>query len=112
MPARRQRCPLGTKIMSELKRLREKYGSAAGSEIFDPAFKAVAAAQFSGERRKLPYADVATFLDLPYLAEGIAAGAFKNLDLAIARRQLADSHGVGRMGGHSDLPLRLMRMIR
>lgn len=69
--------------MTELNRLREKYGSAAGGDIFDPKFKAVAAAQFNGERRKWPFAGVATFLGLPYLAEGITAPEFTNLDLAI-----------------------------
>jgi guanidinopropionase len=71
------------KIMSELNRLREKYGSASGGDIFDPTFKAVAAAQFSGDRRKLPFAGVATFLGLPYLADGIGAGEFKDLNLAV-----------------------------
>ena len=69
--------------MIELKRLREKYGSAAGGDIFDPKFKAVAAAQFTGDRRQWPFAGVSTFLDLPYLAAGIAADEFKHLDLAV-----------------------------
>jgi guanidinopropionase len=70
-------------IVSDLKRLREKYGSASGAEIFDPKFKAVAAAQFSGERRKWPFAGVATFMGLPYLPDGVADETFGTLDVGV-----------------------------
>jgi agmatinase len=69
--------------LSELERLRQKYGSAGGGDIFDPRFKAVADAQFRGEQRKLPYSDVATFMGLPYLAGGVEASGFSDLDVAV-----------------------------
>lgn len=69
--------------MSELERLRQKYATASGGEIFDPTYKAVAEGQFSGERRKLPYADIATFMDLRYLANGVDASGFSELDVAV-----------------------------
>jgi guanidinopropionase len=68
---------------TDLERLRAKYGTAAGSEIHDPAFQRVAADQFQGDRRKLPYSDVATFMGLPHLADGIASEAFATLDVAV-----------------------------
>jgi agmatinase len=69
--------------LSELERLRRKYGTASGGDIFDPVFKAVADGQFRGERRKLPYSDVGTFMGLPYLAEGVDASGFSDLDVAV-----------------------------
>jgi agmatinase len=69
--------------LSELERLRQKYGAAGGGDIFDPRFKAVADSQFRGERRKLPYSDVATFMGLPYLADGVDASGFAELDIAV-----------------------------
>lgn len=52
---------------SKLKALREKYGDAKGGDIFDPHFAAVATQIFlDPERRKWPFADVATFLSAPY----------------------------------------------
>jgi len=68
---------------SELERLRAKYGEAGGGDIHDPKFQRVAAEQFQGERRKLPYSDVATFMGLPYLAGGIDADALAALDIAV-----------------------------
>lgn len=56
-----------------LARLRARYANAAGADIFHPAFKAVADQIFnSSDGRKLPFADVATFLDAPYRADGLA----------------------------------------
>lgn len=52
---------------SKLKALRDKYGAAKGGDIFDPHFAAVATQIFlDPERRKWPFADVATFLSAPY----------------------------------------------
>ena len=68
---------------AELERLRQKYGAAIGGDMFDPEFKAVAAKIFSGERRKWPFADVATFMGLPYLQGGTAAPGFAELDVAV-----------------------------
>lgn len=51
----------------KLKALREKYGSAKGGDIFDPHFAAVATQIFiDPERRKWPFAGVATFAGAPY----------------------------------------------
>ena len=74
---------LALRAVDDLDRLRAKYGAKTGGDIFDPVFRAVAAAQFSGEKRKLPYADIATFLSLPYLAGGIDAPGFADLDIAV-----------------------------
>ena len=67
----------------KLKALRRKYAGAKGGEIFHPPFAAVAGQEFSkADRRKWPFADVATFLRLPYRPE--AAGAnFDGLDVAL-----------------------------
>ena len=69
--------------MNDLERLRQKYADKSGGMIFDPEFQKVAASQFSGEKRKWPFADVATFMGLPYLAEGVAAASFADLDIAV-----------------------------
>lgn len=51
----------------KLRALREKYGTAKGGDIFDPHFSAVAAQVFvDPERRKWPFADIATFCSAPY----------------------------------------------
>lgn len=69
--------------MNDLERLRQKYEGKSGGAIFDTEFQKVADSQFSGEKRKWPFADVATFMGLPYLAEGVAAAAFADLDIAV-----------------------------
>jgi guanidinopropionase len=69
--------------LSELERLRQKYGTAGGGDIFEPRLKAVAEDKFRGARRKLPYSDVATFMGLPYLADGVDAPGFAELDIAV-----------------------------
>jgi agmatinase len=71
------------KLTSELERLRQKYGLASGGEVFDPVFSRTAEGQFRGERRKLPYSDVATFMGLPYLAGGVDTPDFHELDIAV-----------------------------
>ena len=67
----------------ELERLRLKYGAAGGGDIHNTEFRRVAEGQFQGDRRKLPYSDVATFMGLPYLPEGLAADGFATLDIAV-----------------------------
>lgn len=67
----------------ELERLRAKYGTAGGGDIHDAAFRRVAESQFQGDRRKLPFSDVATFMGLPYLPNGPAADGFAQLDIAV-----------------------------
>ncbi|MGJ3263877.1 MAG: agmatinase [Salinarimonas sp.] len=67
----------------KLARLRARYGDAKGGDIWDPAFKAVADTQFrDGERRRWPFADVATFLGAPYRPNALEEG-FSDLDVAI-----------------------------
>ncbi|KPF70830.1 agmatinase [Bosea sp. AAP35] len=68
---------------SELDRLRAKYAASGGGDIHDATFRRVAEGQFQGERRKLPYSDIATFMGLPYLADGLAAAGFAELDIAV-----------------------------
>ena len=68
---------------ADLERLRQKYGAARGGDIFDPEFKAVAETVFSGEKRKWPFSDVATFMDLPYMPGGVADPGFGELDVAV-----------------------------
>ncbi|MGO8374013.1 hypothetical protein ACC808_37285, partial [Rhizobium ruizarguesonis] len=73
--------------------LRKRFGSAAGGDMEDPHFRAVAASVFKdGDSRKLPFADPATFLDRRSCRDnrpacGIPAGLFHSAaDLA------ADAH--------------------
>jgi hypothetical protein len=61
---------------------------ASGGEVFDPVFGRVAEGQFRGERRKLPYSDVATFTGLPYLAGAVDAAEFRE-----PRRMLIATRG-------------------
>jgi guanidinopropionase len=69
---------------TKLARLRSRYGDAQGGDIFDPRFAAIASAQFTGsDRRKWPFADVATFLDAPYRPDAAGLPDFGGLDLAL-----------------------------
>lgn len=68
----------------KLGRLRARYGQAQGGDIFDPAFAKVAKVQFKdADRRKWPFADVATFLAAPYRPEAPTLPDFGRLDVAI-----------------------------
>ena len=44
---------------AKLQQLRERYLGARGGEMYDPHFRSVAELQFSGERRKWPFASSA-----------------------------------------------------
>lgn len=67
----------------KLKALREKYADTKGGDIYDPAFRAVADQQFrDGDKRKWPFADVATFLGAPYSPQASDAVDFGGLDIA------------------------------
>jgi agmatinase len=73
-------------FQQNLARLRERYAGAAGDDIFDADFKAVADRIFSARgNRKWPFADVATFLDAPYRADGLAQPRpnLQGLDVAL-----------------------------
>ena len=66
----------------KLQRLRARYLGAHGGEMYDPHFSAVAKQQFSGERRKWPFADVATLLGAPYRPDAANLPDFDGLDFA------------------------------
>ena len=69
---------------SKLKALRARYANALGGEMFDPKFKAVAEQQFaSGDRRKWPFADVATLLGARYRPDAPELPDFGGLDFAL-----------------------------
>jgi guanidinopropionase len=68
---------------AKLQRLRERYLGAHGGEMYDPHFSAIAKLQFSGERRKWPFADVATLLGAPYRPEAANSPDFGGLDFAL-----------------------------
>jgi agmatinase len=68
----------------KLAALRRKYADAKGGDIFDPEFAAVAAQVFSNpERRKWPFAGVATLLDAPYRPDAASLPDFGGLDVAL-----------------------------
>ena len=68
----------------KLESLRARYGQALGGEMYDPHFKSVAASAFTGgDRRKWPFADVATFLAAPYRQMAPDAPDFTDLDFAL-----------------------------
>lgn len=69
---------------TELKRLREKYATAHGGDVFDPEFRKVAEHFFnaSGTRRP-PYSGLPTFLSLPYREISPASPDFGDLQVAL-----------------------------
>jgi guanidinopropionase len=66
----------------KLERLRDRFATTGGGDIFDPEFRAVAAAQFSGDRRKWPFAEPGTLLGAPYRPDA-AKEDFAGLDVAL-----------------------------
>lgn len=69
---------------AKLEALRARYENAAGGDIFDPTFRRVADAQFTGgDRRVWPFAAPATFLDAPYRPEATQLPDFGGLDVAL-----------------------------
>lgn len=68
---------------AKLRRLRERYQDASGGQMYDPHFSAVAEGQFKGERRKWPFADVATLLGAPYRPDAPSLANFGGLDFAL-----------------------------
>lgn len=67
----------------KLSRLRARYGSAVGSDMFNLDFARIAAGQFKGAQRKWPFADVATFCGAPYRPDAPDLPDFGGLDIAI-----------------------------
>jgi agmatinase len=78
----------GTDIMAidpaTLERLRQRYATAGGGDMYDPHFKAVAAQIFQdSDHRKWPFVDPATFLDAPFLQGGLTPDILSTLDVAL-----------------------------
>lgn len=67
----------------KLGRLRARYAGTGGGDIHDPRFARVAAGQFQGDRRKWPFADVATFIGAPYRPDALSKADLGGLDVAI-----------------------------
>jgi agmatinase len=64
--------------------LRNRFGNAAGGEMQDPHFREVAASVFKdGDSRKWPFADPATFLDAPFIENGLRPEVLDTLDVAL-----------------------------
>jgi agmatinase len=67
-----------------LARLRQRYADASGGQAYDPHFKTVADQVFRGtDRRPWPFANPATFLDAPYIADGLRGEVLETLDAAL-----------------------------
>jgi agmatinase len=67
----------------ELQRLRDKYGSLGGGDIFDPDFRKVADTIFSNGTRLAPYAGMPTFLTAPHRPIDPGNPDFGDLQVAI-----------------------------
>ena len=67
----------------ELERLRAKYGSLSGDDIFDPEFRKVADTIFSNGTRLAPYAGMPTFLTAPHQPIDPENPDFGDLQVAI-----------------------------
>lgn len=69
---------------AHLEALRKKYAAASGGDIFDPHFREVAQAQFTGsDRRKWPFAGIPTLLDAPCRPDAQELEDFGGLDIAL-----------------------------
>jgi agmatinase len=69
---------------AKLKSLRARYRDAKGGEMHDPHFRSVAERLFQdGERRKWPFADVATLLDAPYRPDAPDLSDFGGIEIAL-----------------------------
>src|ERR1700749_1099790 len=69
---------------AKLKSLRDLYRDAKGGEMHDPHFRKVAESLFQdGERRKWPFADVATLLDAPHRPDAPSLADYGGLEIAL-----------------------------
>ena len=69
---------------AKLKSLRDLYRDAKGGEMHDPHFRKIAESLFrDGERRKWPFADIATLLDAPYRPDAQNMRDFDGLEIAL-----------------------------
>jgi guanidinopropionase len=67
-----------------LDELRRRYAGARGGEMRDPHFRDIAASIFKdGDRRVWPFANPPTFLDAPYIADGLDPKVLDTLDVAL-----------------------------
>ena len=70
--------------IAKLDELRRRYASAAGGDMYDPHFKAVAAQVFAdADTRKWPFAGPATFIDAPFRPDGLTDEGLGALDVAL-----------------------------
>ena len=69
---------------AKLAALRAKYDDGKGSDVSDPVFKKALSVLFSGgDKRRLPYSGVPTFLAAPYRPEAPDLADFGGLDVAM-----------------------------
>jgi guanidinopropionase len=69
---------------AKLAALRARYADAKGGDIFDPAFRKVADSQFKdGDKRAMPFAGIATLLDMPFAPDAQKLPDFGGLDVAL-----------------------------
>src|SRR6478736_10152313 len=70
--------------IAKLDELRRRYASAAGGDMYDQHFKAVAAQVFAdADTRKWPFAGPATFIDAPFRPDGLTDEGLGALDVAL-----------------------------
>jgi agmatinase len=68
----------------KLAALRARYADAKGGDIFDPEFRKVAESQFKdGDKRRMPFAGIATLLDAPFAQDAQGLADFGGLDVAL-----------------------------
>ncbi|GGF28751.1 agmatinase [Aliidongia dinghuensis] len=69
---------------AKLSALRARYTDNKGGDIYDPEFRKVAQSQFKdGDKRRMPFAGVATFLDAPFAPDAQNQADFGGLDVAL-----------------------------
>ena len=68
---------------AKLERLRARFIGASPGDVRDPRFAAIAAEQFKGDKRKWPFADVATFLSAPYKGDALTLPNLGGIDVAM-----------------------------
>jgi guanidinopropionase len=67
----------------KLEKLKAKYSGEGGADVFDPVFRRVVDVLFSDGKRRKPWADIATFLDLPHRPDAPDLPDFGGIDLAV-----------------------------
>ena len=73
--------PFDQKKLDDLRRL---YLDSGGGDMQDPHFREIANSIFKdGDRRKWPFAGPATFLDAPYIPDGLTPAILDTLDVAL-----------------------------